>query len=90
MDAKQVFKNTFNALINEDYSIRIDIERYQCILEYAISKVSFSIGTGIYILQSKLRLNIGKPKRYKYETLMSNIGIKIASNRNINETGVCH
>lgn len=65
VDAKQVFKSAFNTLINEDYSIRIDIERHQCILEYAISKVNFSIGTGIYILQSKLRLNIGKPKDYK-------------------------
>ena len=29
MDAQQVFKSTFKALINEDYSIGIDIERYQ-------------------------------------------------------------
>ena len=28
VDAQQVFKGTFKALINEDYSIGIDIERY--------------------------------------------------------------
>ena len=28
VDAQQVFKSTFKALINEDYSIAIDIERY--------------------------------------------------------------
>ena len=29
VDAQKVFKSTFKALINEDYSIAIDIERYQ-------------------------------------------------------------
>ena len=29
VDAQQAFKSTFKALINEDYSIDIDIERYQ-------------------------------------------------------------
>ena len=29
VDAQQVFKSTFKALINEDYSVGIDIERYQ-------------------------------------------------------------
>ena len=28
VDAQQVFKGTFKALINEDYSVGIDIERY--------------------------------------------------------------
>ena len=52
MDAQQVFKSTFTALINEDYSIAIDIERYQGVLKYALSKVDFSVGIGIYMLPS--------------------------------------
>ena len=36
MDAQQVFKSTLKALINEDYSIGIDIERYQGVLEHAL------------------------------------------------------
>ena len=32
----QVFKSTFKARINEDYSIGIDIERYQGVLEHAL------------------------------------------------------
>ena len=36
VDVKQVFKSTFKALINEDYSIGIDIERYQGVLEHAL------------------------------------------------------
>ena len=50
MDAQQVFKSTFKALTNEDYSIAIDIERYQGVLEHALSKVDFSVGIGTYML----------------------------------------
>ena len=42
VDAQQVFKSMFKALINEDYSIAIDIERYQGVLKHALSKVGFS------------------------------------------------
>ena len=54
VDALQVFKSNFKALISEDYSIGINIERYQGVLEYALSKVDFSVGTGIYMLPSDL------------------------------------
>ena len=36
VDAQQVFKSRCKALINEDYSISIDIERYQDLLEHAL------------------------------------------------------
>ena len=42
VDAQQALKGMFKALINEDYSIGIDIERYQGVLEHALSKVDFS------------------------------------------------
>ena len=54
VDAQQVFKSTFKALINEDYSIGINIERYQGVLEHALSKVYCSVGTDIYMLPSNL------------------------------------
>ena len=41
VDAQNVFKSTFKELINEDYSIGIDSERYQGVLEHALSKVDF-------------------------------------------------
>ena len=43
VDAQQAFKSTFKTLINEDYSIVIDIKRYQGVLEHALSKVDFSV-----------------------------------------------
>ena len=62
VDAQQVFKSTFKALINEDYSIAIDTERYQGVLEHALSKVDFSVETDIYMFPSDLNLNLGKTK----------------------------
>ena len=85
VDAQQVFESTFKALINEDYSIAIDIERYQGVLEHALSKVDFSVGTGIYMLPSNLNLNIGKAKGCNKKILVSNKDMKIGSNRDINK-----
>ena len=50
VDSQSAFRGMFNALINEDYSIGIDIERYQGLLEHALSKVNFSVVIGIYML----------------------------------------
>ena len=86
VDAQQAFKSAFKALINEDdYSIAIDISQYQGVLEHALSKVDFSVGTGIYILPSNLSLNIGKKKGYNNKFLVSNTDIKVGSNRDINK-----
>ena len=85
MDAQQVLRGIFKALINEDYSIGIDIERYQGVLEHALSKVDFSVGTGIYMLPSDLNLRIGKTKRYNNKILVSNTDMKIGSNKDINK-----
>ena len=52
VDAQQALIGMFKALINEDHSIGIDIERYQRVLEHALSKVDFSVGIDIYMLQA--------------------------------------
>ena len=84
VDAHQIFKGTFKALINEDYSIGIDTKRYQGVLEHALSKVYFSVGTGIYMLPSNLNLNIGGTKGYNKKILVNNTDMKIGSNKDIN------
>ena len=84
MDAQQVFKSKFKALINKDYSIATDTEMYQGVLGHALSNVDFSVGMGIYMLPSDLNLNIGKRKGYKSKILVSNTDMKIGSNRSIN------
>ena len=77
VDAQQVFKGTFKALVNKFYSTAIGIERYQGVLEHALSKVDFSVGTGIYMLPSNLNLNIGKAKGYNNKILVSNTDMKL-------------
>ena len=85
VDARQVFRSTFKALINEEYSFVIDIERYQGVLDHALSKVDFSVGIGIYMLPSDLNLNIGKTKGYNNKILVSNTDMETGSNRDINK-----
>ena len=85
VDAQQVFKSTFKALINEDYSIGIGIERYQGKLEHALLKVHFSVGSGIYMLSSNLNLSMRKTKGYNNKILVSNTDMKIGSNKDINK-----
>ena len=60
-----------------------DTEKYQGVLEHALTKVDVSLGIGIYMLPSNLNLNIGK-KGYNNKILVSNVDMKIASNRDIN------
>ena len=43
VDAQQVFKSLLKTLINEDYSIAIDISQYEGVLEHASPKVDFSV-----------------------------------------------
>ena len=62
VDAQQALKCIFKAMINDDYSIGIDIERYQGVLEHALKKVDFLVGIGIYMLPNNLNLSIGKTK----------------------------
>ena len=86
VDAQKAFKSAFKVLINEDdYSIANDISQYQGVLEDALSKVDFSVGTGIYMLPSNLNLNIGKKKGFNNKILMRNTDTKIGSNRDINK-----
>ena len=85
VDVQQVFKSTFKALINEDYSISIDIERYQRMLEHPLSKVDFSVGRGIYMFPSDLNLSTAKTTGYNNKILVSNTDIEIGSNKDINK-----
>ena len=52
VDAQKVFKSTFEELINEDYSIGIDIDRYQfdCLsflVESKMASLLFTIGGAV-------------------------------------------
>ena len=74
----------FKAPINEDYSIGIDIERCQGVLEHPLSKVEFSVGIGIYMFPTNVNLSIGKRKGYNNKILVSNTDTKLGSNKDLN------
>ena len=76
VDSQIALKGMFKALVNEVYSIDNDIERYQGVLEHALSKVDFSVGIGIYMLPINLNLNVGKTKRYNNKNFVSNTDMK--------------
>ena len=83
--AQKVFKTTFKALMDEDYSISNDVQRYQDVLEHALSKVDFSVDIRIYMLPSNLNLNIGKTKGYNNKILINSVDMKIGPNIEINK-----
>ena len=85
MNTQPALKGMFKALINEDYSIGIDIEKYQGVLKHALSKADFPMGIGIYMIPINLNLSIGKTKGYNNKILVCNTAIKIGSNRDINK-----
>ena len=85
VDAQQVFNSTFKALINENNSINNDIQRYQDVLEHALSKLDFSVGIGIYMLPRNLNVNIGKKKGFNNKILISKAGMKIGPNKEVNK-----
>ena len=82
----QVFKSIFNTVINKDYSISVDTYRYQSMLEHALLKENFSIGTVICILPSNLDLRMRQTAGYNNKILISNIDLKMDSNKNVNRT----
>ena len=85
VDAEQVFKSTFKALINDGYSIGTNIERYQGVLEHALSKVDFPVERGIYMLPCDLNLRMGKMKGYNNKILVNNPDMKIGPNKGENK-----
>ena len=54
-------------------------------LEHALSKVDFSVGTEIYMPLSNFNLNTEKKKVYNNKILVSNTEVKIGSNGDINK-----
>ena len=70
-------------MINEDFSINANIDRYQAVLEHALSNVDFGIATGICMVPSNLNLSIIKTVGYNDKLLIINIIMKIASTKDI-------
>lgn len=72
---QQVLQSTFNALINIEYSINVDIDSYQSPFKCALSKKKeFTVDTGIYMLPNNVKLTIGDSAEYNNKILKTDRG----------------
>ena len=82
--AQQSFINNFENVINRGVDIQEDIKRYQDSLNYASSKVDYSVGQDIFMLPSDMNLNIGNVKGYNNEILVAGGDFVLGTNSRIN------
>ena len=80
LDAQQAFLNTFENIVDRRVDIPEDRQRFQKTLQYARSKVDYSIGESMNMLPSDMNLRIGKVKNYNNKILTSLPSFKIGIN----------
>ena len=72
LTAQSAFLITFENIVNRRVNIQEDIKHYQDTLNYASSKVDYSVGENIYMLSSDMNLNIRSGTvRYNNKILVS-------------------
>ena len=87
LDAQRVFLNTLKNMMNRRVNIPEDIQRFQKTLQYARSKVDYTIGEFIYMLPSDMNLRIKKVKNYNNKILIASPSFKTGTNLKINLDG---
>ena len=88
LEAQEVFLNTFENVINRRVNIPEEKQKFQKALQYARSKVDYSIGEGIYMLPSDMNLRIGKTKNYNNKIMISKPGFNLGTNVSVNSNWV--
>ena len=87
LDAQQVFRNTFENILNRRVDIPEEIQSFQKTLQYARRKADYVIGELTYLLSSDMNLRIGKIKNYNNKILISSSSFNIGTNLKINLDG---
>ena len=67
LDAQSIWRTSFEQLVKSDSSIGDEICRYQDVLQYALSKVDFNVGEGVYMLPSNMVLLMGNRQRVQQQ-----------------------
>ena len=89
LTAQSAFLNNFENVVNRRVNIQEDIKRYQDTLNYASSKVDYSIGESIYMLSSDMTLKIRSGTvRYYNKILISDEKFILRKNEKINSVEV--
>ena len=84
LDAQRTFLNTFENIVNRRVNIPEDIRRFQKTLQYARSKVDYTIVEFIYMLPSDMNLRIGNVRNYNNKILISSPSFNIGTNLKVN------
>ena len=83
--AQKAFLKNFENVINHREVIQKDIKRFQNTLSYAVSKVNYSMGEGLYMLPSDMNLDItARTTGYNNKILVSDSGFRLGKNDMIN------
>ena len=84
LTAQQAYLNNFENIVNRRVDLQADIKRYQDTLNYASSKVDYSVGEELYMLPSNMNLRIKRGVAgYNNEILVSN-GLALGKNDVVN------
>ena len=85
LTAQKIFINNFENVINRRVNIQEDINRFQNVLNYASSKVDFSVGLGIFMFPSDMNLKIKTNiSGYNNEILISKKHFALGVNSKVN------
>ena len=85
-DVQKQFLANLEDAINSAVDLPSSIKRYQDTLRYARSKVDFVVGTGLYVLPSILRLQVGLIKNYNNVILIAGDDQKMGKNDDLNNS----
>ena len=81
LTARRVYLHNFEDIVNRRVDIQEDIKRFQDTLNYASSRVDYSVGERLYMLPSDMNLRIKQGvKDYNNKILVSNVGLSLAHN----------
>ena len=84
-DAQKQFLANVEDAINSEIDLPSSVERYQSTLQYAMSKVDFVIGEGLYMMPSDMDLYIGTINGYNNKIVIASDNLKMGQNNDIND-----
>ena len=85
LTAQQIYLNNLENIVNRRVDLQEDLKRYQDTLNYASSKVDYSVGEGLYMLPSDMNLRIKRGVMgYNNEILIST-GLVLGKNGGVNK-----
>jgi len=84
-DAQKQYLANLEDSINSVVDLPANIKRYQDSLRYAKSKVDYAVGTGLYMLPSNMRLQLGLIKDYNNKIVIAGESIQMGINKDLND-----